>query len=138
MYSRNNCMQRGRFLLKNSAVSLPPDAPACEKEQRLQPFAVPCLCLVDHLRLDASHRRLTGPLRWAQRMATWPSAHFLPNCTRLRAVEEQVVGGLQAAETHLAEVLIRPTTPLSLSAHQSRSWSSNQTMILHLAGAHAF
>jgi hypothetical protein len=52
------------------------------------------ICLVDHVGPDAEHRRLAGPARRAQRAATWPGAQFLPNCSRLWALKEQMAGRL--------------------------------------------
>jgi hypothetical protein len=81
----------GRGLpLKGSAVSFSPDAPAGKEKQGLNAHAVLDICLVNHVGQNAGHRRLAGPARRAQQAATWLGAQFLPDCSRLRALKEQM------------------------------------------------
>jgi hypothetical protein len=86
----NNRMLGRGLPLKGSAVPFSLDASAGKEKQGLNALAVLDICLANHVGPDAGHRRLAGPARRAQRAATWPGAQLLPDCSRLRALKEQM------------------------------------------------
>jgi hypothetical protein len=81
----------GRGLpLKGSVVPFSLDAPAGKEKQGLNALVVLDICLLNHVGPNTGHRRLAGPARRAHRAATWLGAQFLPDCSRLRELKEQM------------------------------------------------